>query len=670
MKPETRPDPEALLKKIQENESKDSKGFLKIFLGAAAGVGKTYAMLRAASSLKADGEDVVIGYVETHGRLETESILPKDIEYIPLKQIEYKNTMFREFDIDRALERHPDYIILDELAHTNAVGSRNVKRYQDVLELLNAGINVFAALNVQHIESLNDIVEQITEIKINETVPDQIIELADEIVLIDLPPEDLITRLSEGKIYPKERIDSALNNFFRKGNLTALRELSLRKTAQKVDKQVLEYRTQEAIESVWASNDKLLLVLKPGQSSEKLVRSGKNLYDKGFSQWFVGYIENPRFEFSSINEKQKIVGLIDLARQLGARVVKLAGVDPAVAIANCVKENNINTVMLSQHQQTFFNKYFNRNMAHRLGELIPGVNLHLINDETEVDVRNRQAKRKLNYAKLSYKIFFFFTVFAILGSVLHFVNKWVSNENILMLYLLVMVVANKGRGKISAIIAAFMGTLSYDFFIIPPYFSLVIEDHQYILTFLFLAIIGITFSIINGNLRFQVNQLSRTKQQNELFNEVNRKFAEAMQVTQVIEMIPDFFRQLFHSKFMLLLPNLEEKLELKAGTVLSHFDDSIALWVFNNNQGAGLNTDTFSGNNLFYVPVLSKMRSRGVLVVEPSNEVEFFLTDVQILLHNFLELLATTLERIHCFNIAMQTQVELTKMGIENKSEH
>ncbi|HLX54491.1 MAG TPA: two-component system sensor histidine kinase KdbD, partial [Aquella sp.] len=264
MHPNNRPNPQKLLQLLEDENIRAKRGHLKVFLGAAAGVGKTYAMLKAASQLKADGEDVVIGYVETHGRSEVESLLPKDIEYIPLKVIEHKGNILKEFDIDAVLKRKPKIIILDELAHTNVIGSRNIKRYQDVLELLNAGISVYTALNIQHIESLNDIVGQITEIRVTETVPDQIIETADEVVLIDIPPEELIERLSEGKIYPKEQIEQALKNFFRKGNLTALRELSLRKTAQKVDKQVLEYRNKEAIENVWASTDKLLLVLEPG----------------------------------------------------------------------------------------------------------------------------------------------------------------------------------------------------------------------------------------------------------------------------------------------------------------------------------------------------------------------------------------------------------------------
>jgi two-component system sensor histidine kinase KdpD len=641
MNDDNRPDPEELLKQIEEHK----RGSLKIFLGAAAGVGKTYAMLKAASQLKAGGEDVVIGYVETHNREDTKLLLPKDIEYISLKVINYKGSELKEFDIDKTLARHPSIVILDELAHTNVIGSRNSKRYQDVLELLNAGVNVYTALNVQHLESLNNIVEQITEIKINETVPDQIVEDADEVVLIDLPPEELIERLTDGKIYPKERIDAALANFFRKGNLTALRELSLRKTAQKVDKQVLEYRSQEAITNVWASNDKLLLVLETGHSSERIIRHAKNLFDKGFSQWFVAYVESPRFEKIRAKDKQRIVDLLDLSRQFGATIIQIVGVDEAMAIANTVNEYNISSVILAQYKIPLYQRLFQRSLADSLAAILPSINLNLVGDEAVWQTGN--TKHKINYFKILQKIVYFTIVFGVVGGVGYNLRGLLSPANILMIYLLVMILANKGRGNLSAFIAAFIGTLSFDFFIIPTSFSINVTDPQYLFTFMFLLIIGVTFSVINGNLRFQISKLSRLQQQSELFNTLNRDLAGVTKVPQIGGIIPKLFRLMFHTKFMLLLPNSNEKLEFNCGESLSHYDESIASWVFTNKHSAGRNTDTFAGNNLYYTPILFKTHSLGVLVVAPNDSVEFFLPDLQLLLNNFLEQLAITLERIY-----------------------
>jgi len=659
-----RPNPQKLLQMLEDENIRANRGHLKIFLGAAAGVGKTYAMLKAASQLKADGDDVVIGYIETHGRSGVEALLPQDIEYIPLKVIEHKGNILKEFDIDAVLKRKPKIIILDELAHTNVVGSRNIKRYQDVLELLNAGISVYTALNIQHIESLNDIVGQITEIKVTETVPDQIIETADEVVLIDIPPEELIERLSEGKIYPKEQIEQALKNFFRKGNLTALRELSLRKTAQKVDKQVLEYRNKEAIENVWGSTDKLLLVLEPGYAGERIVRHAKNIFNKGYANWYIGYVESPNFEARQLKEKQQIIELLDLAKQLGATVVQLVGSNPAMAIANCVGEFNVNTIVLAQYKLPLYSRLWSTSLVNQLSELIPGVTFNLICKKTKYEQNNILQKKKTNYPKLGRKVIYFTIVFGLLGLLLHPLTRWISNENLLMVYLLVMIVTNGGRGIGSAIVAAIMCMLSYDFFIIVPHFSFVVGNIQYLFTLAALLIIGLTFSIINGRLRFQLSKLSQLQQQGELFNEFSGQLAGSLVNSQIEEMLPHYFRQMFHSKFMLLLPNLDEDLEFKAGTFLSYYDGAIASWVFNNNQSAGMNTDTFSGNNLFYTPISSKVRSRGVLVVEPHDEVEFFLPDVQILLNKVLRQLATTLERIHYTQVAISTNVELAKQNI------
>ena len=641
MQTESRPDPDELLKQIDSKK----KGLLKIFLGAAAGVGKTYAMLKAVSQLKSDGEDVVIGYVETHNREETKSLLPDNVEYIPLKVINYKGAELKEFDIDTALTRHPAIIVLDELAHTNVIGSRNSKRYQDVLELINAGISVYTALNVQHLESLNNIVEQITEVKIQETVPDAIVENADEVVLIDLPPEELIERLMDGKIYPKDRVNAALTNFFRKGNLTALRELSLRKTAQKVDKQVLEYRTGEDITNVWGSNDKLLLILEAGYSSQKIVRHAKNLYDKGYSEWFVTYVESPKFEKIAAKDKQKIVGLIDLARQLGAIVIQVIGVDEAIAVANAINENNISTVILAQYKIPLYQRLFRESLADRLSDILPNINLNLVGDEAIW--QTSKSKDKLNYFKIIKKIIYFTSIFSLLGIVCYYLNGFLSPANILLFYLLVMLVANKGRGNLSSVIGAFVGALSFDFFITPPYFSIYIQNPQNLVTFVFLLVISITFNIVNGNLRFQISKLNKLQQQSELFNTLNHDLAGVTDISQIVEITPKYFRLMFHSKFMLLIPDLNGRLVQKCGETLNHFDESIASWVFTNSKNAGQNTDTFSGNNLYYTPILYKLHALGVLVVAPNDGVRFFLPEMQLLMTNFLEQLAITLERIN-----------------------
>lgn len=362
-----RPDPDKLLSKYATQTV--SKGKLTIFLGAAAGVGKTYAMLKQVAELQKNKIDVVIGYIECHQRSETHALVPNDIEIISLKEFEYKGIIRKELDLDAILKRRPQVVVIDELAHTNAPSSRNAKRFQDVLEILAAGINVYTAVNIQHIESLNDVVEQIVGTEIKETVPDYIFEQASEVKLIDITPDELIGRLREGKIYPADRASAALKNFFRKGNLTALREMALLNTARKVEKQVKEYRTQNAIEKIWSSHDNLLVVLEVGYSTEKIIRSGKAMANKGFSNWFVVYMEDTEFAERNIKEREKFLQLLELARELGAVVTGLNGHRLDEAISNFAQENNVNTVLLSQSRLSLYYRLFNSSLADKIREL-------------------------------------------------------------------------------------------------------------------------------------------------------------------------------------------------------------------------------------------------------------------------------------------------------------
>lgn len=656
-----RPNPEELLVKYGE---KSKTGKLTVFLGAAAGVGKTTAMLKAIPELLNDGIDVVIGYIETHNRKETHALLPNNVETIPLIQIERKGHQLKELNIDAILRRKPQLVVIDELAHANIPGSRNAKRYQDVLEILAAGIDVYTALNIQHIESLNDVVGQITGINIIETVPDSVLEEAEEIKLIDVTPDELIDRLKDGKIYQKERTAAALNNFFRKGNLTALREMALLRTAQKVQDQVQEYRTEKSISEVWASHENLMVVLEPGYSSEKIIRSGKTMVDKGFSRWYVVYVDDGKFETKSFKEKEKLLKLLDLARQLGAETRQLAGSNPTETIVNFARQNNINTVVLSQYRLSLYYRLFGTTLVAKLTELAPELNLHLIRDEfvssSHEQLIHKKAQRKINPHKVMSKIFLNLLIFTPLGIIMYPLANYIHNENILMIYLLVIILSNHGRGKLSAFIAALIATISFDFFFIPPRLSFAIADLQYGITFVIMAGVGIAFSIVNGNLRFQVNKLAKAQRQIKLVYDASKSFAEAMIEEQAIEVVREYMPQLFAVKYAILLPSLSEEITIQDGS-LEHqgIDLTIAKWVFDNGKAAGLKTATFAASKLFYLPVNSKIRTRGVLIFSPDDELEFFLPEEQTLLDNLASNLATTLERIHFTQIAIQTEVAL-----------
>src|SRR5215470_15694228 len=317
MSDDSRPDPDALLARVQREEKKRRRGRLKVFFGASAGVGKSYGMLLAAREKRAEGVDVVVGVVETHGRADTAALLD-GLEILPQKSVQYRGASLREFDLDAALERRPTLIVVDELAHTNAEGSRHPKRWNDVEELLDVGIDVYTALNVQHLESLNDVVGGITSVRVHETVPDTVFDHADEVELIDLPPDELIGRLKEGKVYLPEQAKAAIQNFFRKGNLIALRELSLRRTAERVEEQMRDYRENQGIRDVWQAGERILVCIGPGALAERLIRAGRRLAAALHAEWIVAYIETPRLQRLPTGERDRIVAVLRIAEGLGA----------------------------------------------------------------------------------------------------------------------------------------------------------------------------------------------------------------------------------------------------------------------------------------------------------------------------------------------------------------
>src|SRR5438552_3986906 len=334
-----RPDPDPLLARVKEEEARKRRGKLKVFFGAAAGVGKTYAILEVASEQRADGIDVLVGYVETHGRAETDALL-EGLEILPLRSVAYRGTALREFDLDGALARRPALIVVDELAHTNVPGSRHAKRWQDVVELLDAGIDVYTTVNVQHVESLNDVVAKITGVVVRETVPDSVLEHAGEVELIDLPPDDLLQRFKEGKVYMPGLAEEAIRSFFRKGNLIALRELALRSTAERVDAQMRLYMRDHAIAKVWPTTERLLVAVGPSPQSVRLVRATKRMADRVGAEWLAVYVETPAQLRMPQEAKDRVVQTLRLAEQLGATTATLSGQRMSEAILAVARDRN------------------------------------------------------------------------------------------------------------------------------------------------------------------------------------------------------------------------------------------------------------------------------------------------------------------------------------------
>ncbi|HYR26501.1 MAG TPA: two-component system sensor histidine kinase KdbD, partial [Aquabacterium sp.] len=438
---DTRPDPDALLARIEADAERARKGKLKVFFGACPGVGKTYAMLSAARALQSQGTEVVVGLVETHGRSETAQLL-EGLEVLPPKLVPYQGRELREFDLDAALVRKPALILVDELAHSNVPGSRHPKRWQDVEELLAAGIDVWTTVNVQHLESLNDVVGGITGIQVRETLPDRVFEQADEVALVDLTPDELMQRMKEGKVYLPQQAERAIRNFFRKGNLIALRELALRRTADRVDAQMREYRTDQAIETVWQAKERLLACIGPGAGGDRLVRAASRLAADLHADWIAVYVETPALQRLSEANRDKILKTLSLARELGAETATLAGQEDAQTLLAYAVSRNVSKLVVGKSLRTGLSRMLRAPLSDRLSSLAEDVDVYVVAHEAEAPSPAEAASTPFildpeSAPKARWPGYVWAGVACALITMLaQLVSPWLDLANIIMLYLL------------------------------------------------------------------------------------------------------------------------------------------------------------------------------------------------------------------------------------------
>jgi two-component system sensor histidine kinase KdpD len=459
----TRPDPDELLKRAQADES--VRGQLKIFMGYAAGVGKTYAMLEAAHQRQKQGMDVVVGYVETHGRVETEAFV-KGLEVLPRRPVEYHGSKFTELDVDAVLKRHPALVLVDEFAHTNAPKSRHPKRYLDVEEILDAGIDVYTTLNVQHLESLNDVVAQVTGVVVKETVPDRVIDEASEIEVIDLPPDELLTRLQEGKVYVPDQAARAIQKFFRKGNLTALREMSLRRAAERVDDQMRAYMRTSAIAGPWPATERLLVCISPSPLAEKLIRTTRRLADEIGAEWFAVYVEvASRPELNPAN-RERIGKSLQLAEELGARTRTLTGHSIPEAILAYASKHNITKIVIGKPIRPRWRELLAGSMVDRLIYASGDVDVYVISSRSEqkqpVFPSEWTPHRPLRRYLLGLGLVAISTLIGLS------IQGNLEPTNLVMLYLASTVIAAIFLGRGPALLTSILGVLAFDFFLVPP----------------------------------------------------------------------------------------------------------------------------------------------------------------------------------------------------------
>ena len=664
-----RPSPDALLAQLQEEEEKAKRGTLRIYFGASAGVGKTYAMLAAARKLKEEGREVVVGIVETHGRAETAALL-EGLPVLPLKELEYKGNRLKEFDLDAAIARRPELILVDELAHTNVPGSRHPKRWQDVEELLASGIDVFTTLNVQHLESLNDVVGGITGIRVWETLPDTFFDRADEVVLVDLSADELLGRLKAGKVYISEQAERAAKHFFRKGNLIALREIALRRTADRLEEDVQTYRQRQAIERVWKTEASLLCCIGPHPGGEQVVRSTARLATQLNVDWTAVYVETPALQRLSSPRRQRILKTLKLAQELGANTAVLSGSDAPETVVEYARSHNVSKIIVGRSRTPplyFWSTPFDKSLASAAPDidfLVIGRTEGAAPVQEEIPEEAVPPEPKSPIRRFRYPLAAAACVAPTLIASLLF--HYVDLANIVMLYLLTVVLVAVAFGRGPAVLAAFLSVASFDFFFVAPRMSFAVSDVQYLLTFAVMLVVGLITGQLTAGLRYQARVASHREERSRALYEFARDLSSPLRTEDVVERTAEFIGRTFSAKVALLVPDLDDRLIYTPHGPPLPIDLATAQWAFGNSQPAGAGTDTLPGSEYLYLPLRAPMRTRGVLAIRPKSKRLLMIPEQRRQLDTFAALVAIALERVHYVEVAQQALVKIESERLRN----
>lgn len=638
--PQNRPNPDHLLQRITEEERQEHHGKLKIYLGASPGVGKTHEMLHDAYEKQQQGLDVVIGIAESHGRVEIDSFL-NNFEIIPRKPVPYREKTYYEFDLDAALQRHPGLILVDELAHTNTPGLRHAKRWQDIKELLERGIDVYTTLNIQHIESLKDDVAQIIHAPIIETVPNSMIERADTIELVDLPPEDLLKRLQEGKIYIPKQAEFAREHFFRKGNLIALRELALRVTAERVGSDVLWYRHGEGVKEIWPVKDKILVCVGPNPETMKLIRAAKKLATHLQAEWVAVYIDVPQ---KNLGARSHAIKNLRLAELLGAQTHVLSGFDIVKEVLRFAHEQNITQIMIWKHIRTRIRDWFYRNLTDEIVRQSGDIDVYII---TGRSTPSPQKKTKAPSRTSPWKIYGL--VLAILPLITLFnlaLEPFLDTVNLIMFYLLGVTLISLFGYRGPSLVASLLSVIVCDYLFITPRYSFAISDTQFFITFLSILLVSQTISYLILLIRHQAESSRFTQHQTTALYAFSRQLIRSRSINKLLSFGVEYIAHTFESDVMALMPkknHLTVQASIPPSMRLDAKEQSIAQWVFDMGQPAGMGTDTLSLSSALYLPLASASGVMGVLRVQ-SRDQQFLSPEQRGLLDSYVNQMSLALE--------------------------
>ncbi len=642
---ESRPNPDELLAQVKAEEEKKKRGKLKIFLGYCAGVGKTFSMLEAARLQKGE-RDLVIAYVETHGRPETEALL-EGLEIIPRRRVEYRGVTLQEMDLDAVLARHPQVALVDELAHTNAPESRHPKRYQDVEELIEAGIDVYTTLNVQHIESLRNVVMEITGVWMREAVPDSVIDKASEIELVDLPPDELLKRLKEGKVYVPDEATRAAAGFFREGNLIALRELSMRTAAVRVDERLRAYMQAHAIRGPWPAGERLLVCISPNVQGARLVRTARRLASQLYAEWFAVYVETPDDVRLSPDERNRLMDNLRLAERVGAKTVTIRGDSVARAVAEYAAKNHITKIVVGRSQNRW-RRLFGVAVVDQIIRYSKDIDVLVTTGEEKAVKPQKAPTRRVLFNWRGYLQGLLLMIFATLIG--HAVRGFFSPANIIMIYLLCVVVTAVFWGFGPSVIVCIASMLLWDFFFVKPHLTFAVEDTQYIFAFITLLLVGLTISYLTMRIRQQTEAAQSRESETATLYALSRTLAAVIGLDSTIHAIIDSTRKTFGLDAVIFLPDAQNKEELRLhadtpDVTVDENDVAAAEWCFQHQKVVGYGTDTLPNAKAQFLPLSTARGSVGVMALLVSDADGQLTIEQTRLLEAYADLAAVAIER-------------------------
>ncbi|MGB6452214.1 MAG: sensor histidine kinase KdpD [Steroidobacteraceae bacterium] len=672
---EARPDPDRLLAQVQAEEARAKRGRLRIFFGASAGVGKTYSMLEAARGARSAGTDVVVGYVEPHGRVETERLL-EGLERLPTVAVLYRGIRRDEFDLDAALERRPAILLVDELAHSNLTGGepppRHPKRWQDVEELLDAGVNVWTTVNVQHLESLNDLIAQITGVRQRETLPDHVFDEADEVELIDLPPDDLLARLRAGKVYIADEAANAVERFFRKPNLMALREISLRRVADRVEAAARASAPADQLSRPRLAGERILVATGPDAQSEQLVRAGKRLADALDADWTVVYVETPALLRLSETQRNRRIELLRLGESLGAETVTLDGPTATEALLEYAATRNATRILVGSPKRSGLRALLRSSTATELARRARGFDVITVapaDRATQAEARRTALEgmpRQIRWSRYIWAV----VVSGVCTAAAFAMYPHFELVNLVMVYLLGVTIAGLRLGRGPSVLTTVLNVAAFDFCFVPPRFDFAVSDAQYLLTFAVMLIVGLVIANLMASVRQQTRVSGARERRTALLYAMSRELAATRGMEHIARVAVHHVAEVFQCRAVVLLPDAAGKVRYPAEPPLEQSlrgsDLAVAQWVADHGRQAGLGTDTLAAAPALYVPLGDAERRLGVMAVLPSNARRVLLPEQRHLLETFTGQIGIALERAQLAEHAESVRVSAERETLRN----